>query len=303
MVPRPHQQEAIEFAEAALGGGPARCIAQLPTGSGKTLVECLVARKWLIKGGKVVILTPSSVTVGKLYIDLKRAGLMPSMEMGTERAKRESRLVVGTYATAWNDFQKHCEPNALLILDEAHHVNNKAQSNMSIYQTYRYIFGLTASPWSKSCLELFEYRHTYSLSDSIKDGINCDFEIVDNIPIDRGKYQLVYCPSNYQAPEIARTLPHSDWVLYDSDNRNERINRFMRGEIGTMVVNRMLMEGFDLPAIKRVWINRVTRSPIAAYQMLGRALRPFNGQKAICSISDRHTRATLRHALTLAGYN
>jgi superfamily II DNA or RNA helicase len=301
-VPRPHQSKAIDFAIEQLKQQGARCLVQLPTGSGKSLVKAHVAKHWFDKGRRVVVLTPSAVTVGKLFWELRRIGLLPEIDMGSKKAASGSEVVIGTYATAWRDQDKHFDPTALLILDECHHCNEKAKCNTSIYRQYNYVFGVSASPWSDACLKLFKHHHFYPLRQAIKDGINCEFEILDDCAIGANKYQLVYCPTSHTAKQIGRSHPGGDWVLYDADHKNERIVSFREGKISTMFVNRMLTEGFDLPPVKHIWIQRDTRSPVLAYQMLGRALRPYDGQIAKCYVRHPETKTTLQTALAYAGY-
>lgn len=301
MKPRPHQSAAIDFAIDAFSKGPIKCLAQMPTGSGKSLVKLYVAQDTITRGRKVVLLSPSSATVGKLYLDAKALGLRPGVEMNELRAPVSSRLVIGTYHTAWRRIQSHYERGALLILDETHHVNAFAPANVSIYRRFDSIFGVSASPWSKSCEAMFDRVHVYPLSQSIKDGVNCQYELLEHAPISPGKYQMVYCPTNYTVKEVAGSIGHSDWVLCDREDRNEIISLFIQGRVGTMVVNRMLTEGFDLPPIKNVWITRDCTSPIFVYQMLGRALRYFQNQTARCYLMHWNARKNLADALTRAG--
>lgn len=303
MVPRPHQSKAIDYALDRLKGPSSRCLAQLPTGSGKSLVKAHVALHWHNMGRRVVVLTPSASTVGKLYFEFKRLGLKPDVSMADERAHPQSSVVISTYATAWHEQRsKYFEPTSLLILDECHHCNDRAQSNLNIYRQYHYVFGVSASPWSKACLSLFEHHYVYSLRDAIKDTVNCDFQILPDAPIGSEPYQLVFCPTSATTRQLGHQFPNGDWVLYDADDKHGRVLRFKQGRIKTMFVKQMLTEGFDLPPIKNVWIQQGTKSAIMAYQMIGRALRPYEGKTARCYIRHSETRKAIAEALSLAGY-
>jgi superfamily II DNA or RNA helicase len=79
MKPRPHQSAAIGFAIDALSKGPVRCLAQMPTGSGKGLVKLHVAQDMISRGRKVVLLSPSSATISKLYLDAKELSILPEI--------------------------------------------------------------------------------------------------------------------------------------------------------------------------------------------------------------------------------
>src|SRR5690606_9251046 len=129
-----------------------------------------------------------------------------------------------TYATAWHERPtRYLDPLTLLILDECHHCNERANVNASIYRRYTYSFGVSASPWSPACISLFEKHHTYSLKDAIKDGVNCGFELLDDAPIGPDTYQLVFCPTSMKAQQMGRELPKASWVLYDVDDATGRI--------------------------------------------------------------------------------
>lgn len=301
IVLRPPQKEAIDFAVTALNKPAARALAQLPTGSGKSLVKLFVAMEWLRRGRRVLLLTPSNLTLSKLYTDARTLGMKVAVDWNTHHAKRDDEFVIATYQTAWNRFDKHIRSGTLLILDEAHHINIHAEANQAIYHSFAHVFGVSASPWSPHCEEFFPLRHRYSLRQAIADGLNCEFEILPYCEVAIGKFQIMYCPTNQMVKETAQVIPHGDWVLCERDDSIAVIRKFREGKFGTMVVNRKLTEGFDLPAVKRIWITRETISPILAYQMLGRALRPYQGQRAQCFIQHPKTRKTLETALTLAG--
>lgn len=256
---------------------------------------------WLKRGRRVVVLTPSSTTLSKLYNDARKLGMNVSLDWNQHHANRADPFVIGTYQTAWNRCGKHSSAGTLLILDEAHHINIKANANLNIYNSFSHVFGVSASPWSQHCESLFPIQHRYTLTQAIRDGIVCQFEILPFEPIAPGKFQIVYCPSSDDVRFTARVIEHSDWVLCTRDDSTSVLTRFRSGQVGTMVVNRKLTEGFDLPAVKRVWITRESLSPILVYQMLGRALRPFQGQVAKCFIRWPKTRRSLETALSLAG--
>lgn len=92
----------------------------------------------------------------------------------------------------------------------------------------------------------------------------------------------------------------SDFAAYQAADARRTISRFRFGFLGTIVVNRMLTEGFDQPQIKRIWIARNTESQIAALQMAGRALRPYKEQAATIYVQSEQTRNTLISALERA---
>ena len=45
--------------------------------------------------------------------------------------------------------------DTLLIYDECHHGNLDAPENLRLARSFRHILGLSATPWSRGCLDLF----------------------------------------------------------------------------------------------------------------------------------------------------
>ena len=71
--------------------------------------------------------------------------------------------------------------------------------------------------------------------------------------------------------------------------RHERetvLTAFRRGEFEVLCNVNILTEGFDLPAIETVILNRATKSKSLYLQMVGRGLRPAPGKTA-CTVIDQ----------------
>lgn len=69
------------------------------------------------------------------------------------------------------------------------------------------------------------------------------------------------------------------------DARQIILTDFRTGKIKVLCNVFILTEGYDLPKIDTVILNRATRSRIAWRQMIGRGLRPFQGKK-VCTVID-----------------
>ena len=69
------------------------------------------------------------------------------------------------------------------------------------------------------------------------------------------------------------------------DERQRALTAFKRGDIKVLCNVFILTEGYDLPRIDTVILNRATRSRIAWRQMIGRGLRPYPG-KNVCKVID-----------------
>jgi len=302
MRERRYQAQAVAFAMDGLRSC-GRALVQLPTGSGKTIVSLLAASCWSKQGGqRVYLITPSEEAVRQTELTARILGMRPALDIPGERASRHAHLILTTYASAWRRFQQWIGPKTLLILDECHHVNFDAPVNTDILNRFEYGLGLSATPWSKGCLSYFKRnKHTYRLSEAIAAGVNAQYAIKPWSEPVGGPYQMIYTNNHDYRESITKTLKSCDYAIYSKPSAREVIARFRRGGIQTIVVNRMLTEGFDLPRIKRLWIMRDTRSRIAAMQMAGRALRPFQSRTAEIFVHSDMTRELLHQALERAG--
>lgn len=69
--------------------------------------------------------------------------------------------------------------------------------------------------------------------------------------------------------------------------RRDVIRRFQDGDIRVLANCDLLVQGFDAPGVRALYIARPTFSPNAYIQMAGRGLRgPENGGKEYCLIVD-----------------
>lgn len=302
MGDRGYQTQATAFALDSLQSC-GRAVVQLPTGSGKTRVALRVAQTWLRgRNRRVYLLTPSEETVTQTVIAARLLGLRPMIDAGRQRASRHAQLVISTYASAWRRHEQWISKSTLLLLDECHHVNFAAPVNADILDRFDYGVGLSATPWSKGCLSYFRKRKfIYELTRAISEGVNSPYEIKAWSQPINGMYQIVYTNRQDQRESLKRIMQACDYAIYSAPRAREVISRFRTGAIKTIVVNRMLTEGFDLPAIKRIWIMRDTRSRIAAMQMAGRALRAYKSRTAELFIASEQTRILLNEALKRAG--
>ncbi|MFF4650557.1 DEAD/DEAH box helicase [Streptomyces sp. NPDC001380] len=104
---------------------------------------------------------------------------------------------------------------------------------------------------------------------------------------------LVFTPSILSAQVLAATLRYrgvtAEAVSGQTGQRTRRdvIERFKRGEIRVLANCDLLVQGFDAPGVRALYIARPTFSPSAYIQMAGRGLRgPKNGGKEECLIVD-----------------
>ncbi|MFJ8967038.1 DEAD/DEAH box helicase [Lentzea sp. NPDC102401] len=104
---------------------------------------------------------------------------------------------------------------------------------------------------------------------------------------------LVFTPSVLSAQVLAATLRFHDieaHAVSGQTGRQERrdiIDQFKDGKIRVLANCDLLIQGFDAPGVRALYIARPTFSPNAYIQMAGRGLRgPANGGKEKCLIVD-----------------
>ncbi|MFE0375701.1 sacsin N-terminal ATP-binding-like domain-containing protein [Streptomyces inhibens] len=104
---------------------------------------------------------------------------------------------------------------------------------------------------------------------------------------------LVFTPNVLSAQVLAATLRCRQVeaaAVSGQTGRQERrdvIKRFKNGEIRVLANCDLLIQGFDAPGVRALYIARPTFSPSAYIQMAGRGLRgPENGGKEECLVVD-----------------
>lgn len=104
---------------------------------------------------------------------------------------------------------------------------------------------------------------------------------------------LVFTPSVLSAQVLAASLRYrgisADSVSGQTGRQQRRdvIARFQRGDIKVLANCDLLIQGFDAPGVRALYIARPTFSPSAYIQMAGRGLRGLkNGGKEECLIVD-----------------
>ncbi|MFL6122983.1 sacsin N-terminal ATP-binding-like domain-containing protein [Actinophytocola sp.] len=118
--------------------------------------------------------------------------------------------------------------------------------------------------------------------------------LVDHImELDENWPVLVFTPNVLSAQVLAATLRYRGVEaasVSGQTGRQERrdiIEKFKNGEIRVLANCDLLIQGFDAPGVRALYIARPTFSPSAYIQMAGRGLRgPANGGKEECLIVD-----------------
>lgn len=146
--------------------------------------------------------------------------------------------------------------------------------------------------------EFAEATEQRRVSPSVLDRIGRDQArmsiLVDDIMrIDSTWPVLVFTPNILSAQVLAATLRYQGVQAASvsgqtgRQERRDTIQRFKNGNIRVIANCDLLIQGFDAPGVRALYIARPTFSPNAYIQMAGRGLRgPANGGKDQCLIVD-----------------
>ena len=166
---KPRQQEAFNAVLAALDRGIDRQLVALPTGTGKTVLACHVARQFkrtlfLVHREELVAQTAATMT----RID-------PGLLQGFIRPGQHdvAAFTVGMIQTINNRLSK-LAPDAFdcVILDEAHHAAAKSWRTVADHFTPRLRLGLSATPERLDGLALSNLFTEISYSMTLADAVN-----------------------------------------------------------------------------------------------------------------------------------
>lgn len=280
-----HQQEALDLCREQLQAEGSRVLLQLPPGTGKTEIGALCALEWL-KGApfrKVVISVPTAPILRQYH---KRLVQLTTIPIAVEKAARvvqaKPRLTLASQASLWGRIERY-STDTLFIIDECHHSNYDAPENLRLVQRFCRVVGLSASPWSHGCKELFGRSESYfmSLQEAQEAHFVSTYEIKPWTP-ERGPWALVFCSTNAECAERSAARRGSSWIGVNvpAPLVSQRVRAWQGRRLDVLYVNRMLLEGFDEKRCSSVWIAKDCESPIMIVQMVGRALRYVSGKCA-----------------------
>lgn len=283
--PWPHQAEAFDRCWRFLQErGRARGLVQMPTGTGKSrLMRALTYALVAVQRRPVVIAVPTEEILEQLVADVRRETRTPFyVDKAAQRRPATSLITLASHATLWRRLDRYPERSALLF-DECHHSGRPAECNLRSLERFEKVIGLSASPWSPECTEIYQDRvlYRYGLSRAIEEGRLCGF-VIEEMPEpapEPTKHELYFCASNGRAREMAAACPGAAYVGHETVERAERVAAFRAGRVRRLYLNRCLTEGFDCPQVTRVFIDRPPGSELLLYQMAGRALRRSHAGK------------------------
>src|SRR5262249_32270082 len=158
-------------------------------------------------------------------------------------------------------------------------------------ERFDHVVGLSATPWSNGCYQLFHKSGYYflPLKKAQERGFLSAYAVKPWVT-ECGPWALVFCATNQECAERSASRPRSSWIGVNvpAAQNVERVRAWQGRRLDVLYVNRMLLEGFDEKRCANVWIARECESEIMIVQMVGRALRFLPGKCAqiFCSTPD-----------------
>jgi superfamily II DNA or RNA helicase len=197
--------------------------------------------------------------------------------------------------------------NTLIVIDEAHHSSYAAPIFSSVISRFPRAIGLTATPWTNRLINLFDQTYFYSLTEAISNCVVSPIEIIRMPTFAPGcnSPAIIFVATNDEAKLKSEKHVHADWIGHSRDVSTNFavLNCWKSGQIRTLFVNRMLLEGYDLPDLETVWIDMKIKSHVMCAQIIGRALRYRQGKRARIFVLSDESESTAREALAMIAGN
>ena len=210
---RPYQQEAVEAIEAQWKQVD-RTLLVLPTGTGKTVVFCDVARRRVRDGGRVLILAHRGELLEQAADKMLAAtGLRCALE------KADSSCLDSWYRVTVGSVQSLQRPVRLerfapdwfdtIVVDEAHHVLADSYRRILEHFSGAKVLGVTATPDRGDMRNLgsvFEsLAYEYTLPKAIREGYLCRIQ-AQTIPLKLDLTGVGTAAGDFKAGELGTAL-------------------------------------------------------------------------------------------------
>lgn len=194
---RYYQQDCVDSVVNGLSDSYDSGLVVMPTGTGKTVMFCEVAKRW---PGRVLILAHREELIDQAVGALERhTGLPVDIEKAAQRASIHAQYVVGSIQTVFRDKRlKKFQPGdfSLVIVDEAHRAVAKSYRKVIDHFTKggAKVLGVTATPDrgdQQALGQVFEeVLFEMDISDAIEDGWlvppkNCQRIALEEVDLDK----------------------------------------------------------------------------------------------------------------------
>jgi superfamily II DNA or RNA helicase len=164
---RPYQTKAIDELRAAYKEGCTSPVLQLPTGGGKTIIFCNVAKLAIAKGNNVLILVHRRELITQTCKDLEMLGIDYGV-IAPKFKETKCNLQVASVQTLVRRLKTIKFKPTLIIIDEAHHSVAATWVKILLHFHEAKLLGVTATPERLDGRGLEEYFDKLILGPSVK---------------------------------------------------------------------------------------------------------------------------------------
>jgi superfamily II DNA or RNA helicase len=210
---RPYQIQAKDAILAAWQS-VSRTLLVLPTGTGKTIVFCALAKHLVAEGKRVLILAHR----GEL-LDQAADKMMRSTGLGCAVEKAEDSAISSWYRITVGSVQTMMRQSRLesyrpdhydaIIVDEAHHALSESYQRILAYFGQAKVLGVTATPDRGDMRNLGQYFDSlafeYSLPRAIRDGYLAKIKAL-TIPLRLDMSKVSTRGGDYRAEDVGNAL-------------------------------------------------------------------------------------------------
>jgi superfamily II DNA or RNA helicase len=166
---KPRQQQAHDAVFNALSNGITRQLVSLPTGTGKTVLACHIAKSFervLFLAHRQELIAQTAATMNRVAPEVPQGFIMQGQHT-------EARFTVGMIQTVYNRLNR-IDPNAfdLIVLDECHHSAAKTWRTVADHFTPRLRLGLSATPERSDGAPLSNLFDAITYSMTLGDAVN-----------------------------------------------------------------------------------------------------------------------------------
>ena len=168
---RPYQQDAVDGLRDAFRQGCRAPVLQLPTGGGKTIIFCHIAKSAALKNNNVLILVHRRELINQTSIALSKLSLEHGI-IAPKHKPNQCLIQIASVQTLVRRLETLEFKPALIIIDEAHHAIASTWETILLHFNRSKLLGVTATPERLDGKGLKEHFDKLILGPSVKDLIN-----------------------------------------------------------------------------------------------------------------------------------
>lgn len=308
--PRAHQVKALEMMRGEFRKGHKWVCVVMPTGTGKAYLGAFTIQSHLEKDEdhKVLVVAHREELVGQLYDTITSLGIRCGVIQAnpTREVNAKRRVQVASIQTlVARDI--HLEGITMFVYDECHHSLSNGWSELALKykSTGAFSVGLTATPLRSDDLPLGDVYDAMvcpiSVREAIEQGFLVDYELfrpkaplkklqIAQSPVSAWKQHARGLKTVVFAANVASAKKFTEEFIADgipaalvdgktpTGERRQILADFKKGKVKVICNCGVLTEGFDDPETACVILARNVGSVSLFLQMLGRALRLYEGK-------------------------